>query len=190
MKFEDSSNVLHHLLDKCTEALSQDPKNPDILGEMAEILISLNRIMFRKLIDVNRNYINILVSYGLIQEAEETLYPTQIVDGLARLLKNMKTFPNVHVSPHELRGTLIHEGEPNSSMVFIQEGKVRLTMLARDEETEEEERVGRVIGYRVAVQSLLRNLQRYPETFEHFFRLLLELNYFRTARMMQKTTEL
>ena len=197
----------------------RDP-SPEIKKHHGQILISLNRIMFRKLIDVNRNYINILVSYGLIQEAEETLYPTQIVDGLARLLKNMKTFPNVHVSPHELRGTLIHEGEANSSMVFIQEGKVRLTMLARDEETEEEERVdidiltapmmvgessilsmgsvssaqvdtvGRVIGYRVAVQSLLRNLQRYPETFEYFFRLLLELNYFRTARMMQKTTEL
>jgi len=143
-----------------------------------------------------------LASYGLIQEAEETLYPAQLVDSMSHLLKKMKTLPNVSVSPHELRGTLIHEGEPNSSIVFLEEGKVKLTMLAKDEETEEEERieidilgapmivgessilsvgsvssaqvdtVGKVIGYRIAVQNLLRNLQRYPEMFELFFHFL------------------
>ena len=195
-------------------------QSPEMKKLHGQIMISLNRIIFRKLLDVNQNYINMLASYGLIQEAEETLYPVELVDGLGRLLKKMRTFPNISVSPHELRGTLIHEGEPNSSIIFLEEGKVKLTMLAKDEETEEEERieidilgapmivgessilstgsisstqvdtVGKAIGYRIAVQNLLRNLQRYPEMFELFFRLLLELNYFRTVRMMEKTGEL
>jgi len=194
--------------------------SPEVKKLHGQILISLNRIIFRKLMDVNKNYISMLASYGLIQEAEETQYPAQLVDGLTLLLKKMRTFPNISVSPHELRGTLIHEGEPNSSIVFLEEGKVKLTMLAKDEETEEEERieigilkapmvvgessilsagsissaqvdtVGKVIGYRIAVQNLLRNFQRYPEMFAFFFRLLLEMNYFRTARMMDKTSEL
>jgi len=194
--------------------------NPEFKKFHGQILISLNRIMFRKLIDVNRNYINMLVSYGLIMEAEEAQYPLQFVDGLSRFLKKMRTFPNLSISPHELRGTLIHEGKPNSSLIFIEEGKIRISMLTKDEETKEEERIdiailgapmivgessilsmgsigstqvdtiGRVVGYRIAVQNLLRNLQRYPEMFEYFFQLLLELNYFRTVRMMQKTTDL
>lgn len=197
----------------------KDP-NPEFKKLHGQILISLNRIMFRKLMDVNRNYINILVSYGLIQEAEETQSQPQIVEGLSRFLKKMRTFPNLSISPHELRGTLIHEGEPNSSLIFLEEGKIRISMLAKDEETEEEERIdisilggpmivgessilsmgsisstqvdtiGKVIGYRITVQNLLRNLQRYPEVFDFFFRLLLELNYFRTVHMMQKTANL
>lgn len=197
----------------------KDP-NPELKKFHGQILISLNRIMFRKLMEVNRNYINMLVSYGLIQEAEETQYPPHLVDGLSRFLKKMRTLPNVSVSPHELRGTLIHEGEPNSFIIFLEDGKVKLTILAKNEETGEEERVdidilkapmvvgessilgmgsisstqvdtvGRVVGYRIAVQNLLRNFQRYPDMFDQFFQLLLELNYFRTSRMMQKTTEL
>jgi|GEM_PF-7090066 CRP-like cAMP-binding protein len=197
----------------------KDP-NPEFKKLRGQILISLNRILFRKLMDVNRNYVNMLVSYGLIQEAEEAQYPQQLVESLGRFLQKMRTFPNLSISPHELRGTLIHEGEPNSSLIFLEEGKIRLTMLAKDEETEEEERleidiinapmivgessilsagsissaqvdtIGRVIGYRITVQNLLRNLQRYPEVFDLFFRLLLELNYFRTVHMMQKTTNL
>jgi len=197
----------------------RDP-NPEFKKLHGQILINLNRILFRKLLDVNRNYINMLVSYGLVQKVEETRYPQHLVEGLSRFLKKMRTFPNVSVSPHELRGTLILEGKPNSSIIFLEEGRIRLTMLAKDEETEEEDRLeidiinapmivgesailssgsissaqvdtmGRVIGYRIAVQNLLRNLQRYPEVFEDFFRLLLELNYFRTIHMMEKTTNL
>jgi CRP-like cAMP-binding protein len=195
-------------------------RNPEFKKLHGQILINLNRILFRKLMDVNRNYINMLVSYGLVQKVEETRYPQHLVEGLSLFLKKMRTFPNVSVSPHELRGTLILEGKPNSSIIFLEEGRIRLTMLAKDEETEEEERLeigiinspmimgessilsagsissaqvdtmGRVIGYRIAVQNLLRNLQRYPDVFEDFFRLLLELNYFRTIHMMEKTSNL
>ena len=52
------------------------------------------------------------------------------------------------------------------------------------------ESVEKVIGYRMAVQSLLRHLQHYPDLFTQFFLLLLELNYFRCVDMMKKTSAL
>jgi len=185
-----------------------------------QILINLNRIMFRKLMEVNSNYINMLLNYGLTQEASLTKYPSQIVEDINRFLKKMRTIPNISVSPHDMRGILIREGEPNPALVFLHEGKVKISKLIKDEETEQEERfelditeapmiigessilnvgaistaqvetVDKVIGYRIGVQILLRHLQRYPDMFEDFFKLLLELNYFRTVNMMQKTTNL
>jgi len=199
--------------------LLKDP-NPDFRKLRGQIMINLNRIMFRKLMDVNQNYVDMLVSYGLMQEAEETEYPAQLVEGVNQFLKRMRTIPKLSISPHELRGTLIHEGQPNTSIIFIEEGNVRVSTMAKDKETEEEERIeldllvapvivgessilnvgsisssqvdtmGKVIGYRIAVQNLLRHLQPYPDMFEHFFQLLLELNYFRTIATMQKTTNL
>ena len=45
-------------------------------------------------------------------------------------------------------------------------------------------------GYKIPVHNLLRHFQRYPDMLEDLFRILLELNYFRTMEMMAKTINL
>ena len=197
----------------------KDP-NPELRKLRGQVMISLNRIMYRKLTEVNQNYVNVLISYGLEMEADEASYPLQLVETMSRFIKKMKTIPNISISPHDLRGTLIRQGEQNSSIVFINEGKVKISMTVKNEVAEKEERVelgiltaptmvgesailnvgavsssqvdamDRTFGFRMEVQNLLRHLQRYPDLFEQFFQVLLELNYFRTNHMMQKTASL
>jgi hypothetical protein len=183
-------------------------------------MINLNRIMYRKLLGVNENFVAILTGYGLEYTAEEMEYPVELTDAIAAFLKKMRSIPKLSVVPHELRGILVREGEPNSEMIFIQEGKVKVSKEIEDKLTEQKERfelniisaptvvgessilnlgsvsslqvesVEKVIGYRIAVQSLLRHLQRYPDLFTQFFLLLLELNYFRCVGVMKKTQAL
>jgi len=197
----------------------KDP-DPELRGVRGQVMISLNRIMFKKLMEVNDNFLHILTGYGLEQNAEQTPFPVQLIDGLNLFMKKMRTIPKLNVVPHELRGVLIREGEPNSEIIFMQEGTVKISREVEDALTEQKEKielniisapavlgessllnlgsisttqaevVDKVFGYRIAVQSLLRHLQRYPDLFTHFFLLMLELNYFRTVNMMKKTTEL
>ena len=201
-------------------------KNPEFRKHRHQILINMNRIMFLKLMDVNHNFINILTNYGLSQEIQVAKYPLQLTEGMSRFFKKLRTIPNMSVSPHELRGVIIREGEPNDSMIFLENGKVKVTMMVKKlapiEENRDEiiefipldlleapmmvgesailnigsiagaqvETLGKVVGFRMQVQKLLRHLQHYPDMFEEFFLLLLELNYFRTIKVMQKTTNL
>lgn len=197
----------------------KDPA-PELRGVRGQVMISLNRIMFKKLMEVNDNFLHILTGYGLEQNAEETPYPVQLIDSLNLFLKKMRAIPKLNVVPHELRGVLIREGEPNSELVFMQEGTVKISREVEDALTEQKERielniisapavlgessilnlgsisttqaevVDKVFGYRIAVQSLMRHLQHYPDLFAQFFLLLLELNYFRTVNMMKKTSAL
>ncbi|HUU27940.1 MAG TPA: hypothetical protein VM123_09015 [archaeon] len=195
-------------------------KTPELRKFHQPILINLNRILFRKLIGVNNNYVSVLTSYGLVQEAEVTKYPVQLQEGLTRFLKNIRTFPNISVSPHDMRGILIRENEPNSAILFLEKGVIKISMVVKNEETSEEEWIeldrmeapmmlgessilnigsissaqvealDKVVGYRIEVQKLLHHLKHYPGMFETFFKLLLELNYFRTTKIMQKTANL
>lgn len=200
----------------------EDP-NPSFRKYRNQVLVSLNRVIFKKLMEVNRNYVEALVLYGLEdQENNEPFLPTQLQDQLAKFLKNMRTIPNMHISPHELRGILIQQGQPNPAMVMIEQGSLRVSMFVKNEEDEDAEThhvvldnfpapiivgessilnvgaisgaqveaVGKTVGYKMPVQNLLRHLQRYPDMFENFFKLMLELNYYRTVRMMQKTSNL
>ena len=200
----------------------QDP-NPSLRKHRNQVLVSLNRIMFKKLMEVNQNYVEMLTQYGLEgSEAEGPQAPMQLQDQLARFLKNMRTIPNMHISPHEMRGVLIRQGEPNPAIVMIEQGKLKVSMTVKnpdDEEAESQdvvldtfpapnivgeasilnvgsisgahvEAIGKTVGYRMQVQNLLRHLQHYPDMFESFFRLLLALNYFRSVRIMQKTSNL
>jgi hypothetical protein len=203
--------------------------NPAFRKYRNQVLISLNRIMYRKLTEVNKNYLDILVQYGLEgSDNEGPQYPLQLIDGLSKFLKNMRTIPNMHIAPHEMRGILIQQGQPNPFIILLEQGKLKVSMFIQppeeDQGQEEEksepqqvaldilnaptiigeasilnvgsisgaqvESIGKTVGYRMQVQNLLRHLQRYPDMFENFFKLLLELNYFRTVRMMQKTTSL
>jgi CRP-like cAMP-binding protein len=170
--------------------------------------------------EVNENYVNMLISWDLTQEAEEVQYPIRLVEGIGGFLKKMNSIPNLSVKPHELRGTLIREGEPNSEIIFIHEGKAKVSKLHKNEVTQEEQRIDlniqsaptmlgesaifnvgsqsvaqvdtltKVFGYRISVQALLRHLQHYQDLFEQLFQLLLELNYFRTLATMKRTTSL
>ncbi|MBW7995601.1 MAG: hypothetical protein FVQ81_03300 [Candidatus Glassbacteria bacterium] len=197
----------------------KDP-DPELRGVRVQVMISLNRIMYRKLMGVNDNFVQILTGYGLEQEAEETEYPVRLLDSLNAFLKKMRSIPKLNVVPHELRGTLVREGEPNSEIIFMQEGRVKISKEVEDALTEEKVRIelsiiagpailgessllnlgsvsvtqvdviDKVFGYRMAVQSLVRHLQRYPDLFTQFFLLLLELNYYRTVSMMKKTSAL
>ncbi len=200
----------------------EDP-NPAFRKYRHQVLVSLNRVMYKKLAEVNQNYVEILIQYGLENADDESMMlPMLLQEGLMRFLKNMRTIPNMHISPHELRGTLIQQGQPNPAMVMVEQGKLKVSIMVtkgQDEEAESRlmvldtfsaptmvgeasilnvgaisgaqvEAVGKTVGYRMPVQNLLRHLQRYPEMFENFFKLLLELNYFRTVRMMQKTSSL
>ena len=165
--------------------------NPELVKLRGQVMISLNRIMFKKLMEVNQNYIDILVGYGLNQEAEETGYPKQLVESLGAFLKLMKSIPFLRISPHDLRGVLIREKEANSSIIFIEEGKIMVSAMVKDEDTDETERfdldimsapviigessilnqgsisniqieaLENVRGYKITVQNLLRNIQRY-----------------------------
>lgn len=200
----------------------EDP-NPAFRKYRHQVLVSLNRVMYKKLAEVNQNYVEILMQYGLENADDEgMILPMLLQEGLMRFLKNMRTIPNMHISPHELRGTLIQQGQPNPAMVMVEQGKLKVSIMVtkgEDEEAESRlmvldtfssptmvgeasilnvgaisgaqvEALGKTVGYRMPVQNLLRHLQRYPEMFENFFKLLLELNYFRTVRMMQKTSSL
>ena len=197
----------------------KDPA-PELGGVRGQVMISLNRIMFKKLMEVNDNFLNILTGYGLEQSADEIQYPPQLLDALNMFMKKMRAIPKLSIVPHELRGVLIREGEPNSDIIFIQEGMVKISREVEDALSEQAERIElsiisapavlgessilnlgsisttqaevieKVFGYRIAVQSLLRHLQRYPDLFSQFFLLLLELNYFRTVNMMKKTSAL
>jgi len=200
----------------------QDP-NPAFRKYRHQVLVSLNRVMFKKLAEVNQSYVDILVQYGLEgNEPEGLQLPTLLQEGLLRFLKNMRTIPNMHISPHELRGTLIQQGQPNPAMVMVEQGKLKVSIMVKTGEEEDAETrlvvldtfpaptmvgeasilnvgaisgaqvevVGKTVGYRMPVQNLLRHLQHYPDMFENFFKLLLELNYFRTVGMMHKTSNL
>ena len=197
----------------------KDP-DPELRSVRGQVMISLNRIMFRKLMGVNENFVAILTGYGLDYAAEEMQYPLQLTDAISTFLKKMRAIPKLSVVPHELRGILVREGEPNSEILFLHEGKVKVSTEIENKLTEQKERfelniinaptlmgessilnlgsvsslqveaVEKVIGYRMAVQSLLRHLQRYPELFTQFFLLLLELNYFRCVGMIKKTSAL
>ncbi|HLA39076.1 MAG TPA: hypothetical protein VJ417_03725 [Candidatus Glassbacteria bacterium] len=196
-----------------------DP-NPALRKPRGQVMISLNRIMYRKLMEVNENYINVLTAWGVTQEAEETQYPVRLLEGLGQFMKKLLAIPNLSVKPHELRGTIIREGEPISDIIFLHEGRVKVSKVYKDQATEEEKRIdlniqsapsmigessilnvgslsvsqvdslGKVMGFRMSVQALMRHLQHYPEMFEHLFQLLLELNYFRTVSMMKRTSSL
>jgi hypothetical protein len=200
----------------------EDP-NPAFRKYRHQVLVSLNRVMYKKLLEVNQNYVEILMQYGLENADDEgMMLPMLLQEGLMRFLKNMRTIPNMHISPHELRGTLIQQGQPNPAMVMVEQGKLKVSIMVtkgEDEEAESRlmvldtfsaptmvgeasilnvgaisgaqiEALGKTVGYRMPVQNLLRHLQRYPDMFENFFKLLLEMNYFRTVRMMQKTSSL
>ncbi|MFH1070022.1 MAG: cyclic nucleotide-binding domain-containing protein [Candidatus Glassbacteria bacterium] len=197
----------------------QNP-NPALRKLRGQLMISLNRIMYRKLMEVNENYVNVLIAWGLAQEAEEVQYPIRLVEGIGNFLKKMRSIPNLSVKPHELRGTIIREGEPNSDLIFMHEGRVKISKLHKNQLTQEEQRIDlniqsaptiigessilnvgsqsvcqvdtitKVFGYRISVQALMRHLQHYPEMFEQIFQFLLELNYFRTLAVMKRTTSL
>ncbi len=194
-----------------------------------QILINLNRIIFRKLMEVNQNFVSVVTNYGITPELQLAKFPLALQESLTRFMKKMRTIPNMSVSPHEMRGILIREGVANPEIIFLESGRVKVSALVRKKtgEFEEEENssaaeewvaldlaegpllmgessilnvgsisiaqvetAGKAIGYRMAVQKLLRHLQRYPDMFEDFFKLMLELNYFRTIRLMQKTASL
>ena len=186
-----------------------------------QIMISLNRIMFRKLIGVNESYINLMLSLNMTGVQQEELnYPSGLTEGITRFVKKMDNIPNLRVSSHDMRGVLIREKEPNTSIIFIEKGKVKISTLVMDDEAEEEFRVdldvheapmivgessilnlgaissaqvevlGSAKGFRMTIQNLLRHLQRYPDLFRDFFRLILEINYYRTISMMKRLSEL
>ena len=204
------------------EILEDD--NPEFKKFHQQILICLNRIMFKKLMAVDQSYIDVLTSMEIENEVEEFEYSSKFLESLNRFMKQMRNIPNMRVSPHEIRGMLIQEGLPNDSLVFLEKGKVKISKVAvttdDDDEIKETERVDLSImnapiivgecvilnigavsptqieteenstGYRIAVQNLFRHLQRYPDLLNDLFRLLLELNYFRTNDMMAKTADL
>ena len=206
------------------EILEDD--NPEFQKYHQQILICLNRIMFKKMMAVDQNFINVLLSMAIENEVETFEYTSRFLDSLNRFMKKMRNIPNMRVSPHEITGLLIQEGQPNDSLVFLEKGKVKIskTAVIKDEEEEnggeESERVDLSImdapiivgecailnigaisptrveviekstGYRIALQNLIRHLQRYPDMLSDLFKILLELNYFRTNDMMAKTIDL
>jgi len=217
---EEDLRVLVFNYSPVVEILQDD--NPDFRKFRHQILICLNRIMYKKLITVDQNFIDVLTSMDLENEVEPFEYPSRFLDNLSRFMKKMRNIPNMRVSPHEIRGILIKESQPNDSLVFLEKGMVKISKLAmvEDEDSEERERVDLSIlnapliigecsvlnvgaispnqievietstGYRIPVQNLLRNFQRYPDLLEDLFKILLELNYFRTTDMMARTVNL
>ncbi|MBN2290193.1 MAG: hypothetical protein JXQ83_12740 [Candidatus Glassbacteria bacterium] len=200
----------------------QDP-NPEFRRYRQQILVCLNRIIFKKLITVDKNYIDVLTSMDLENEVEQLEYPSRFVENLNVFLKKMRNIPNMRISPHDIRGVLIRENQANDSLIFLEKGMVKISktvVVGDEEESEERERVDLSImaapvvvgdcsilnvgaissnqieviengtGYRIAVQNLLRHFQRYPEMLENLFKIILELNYFRTSDMMARTVNL
>jgi len=120
----------------------QDP-NPEFKKYRHQILICLNRILFKKLITVDQNYIDVLTSMDLEDEVGPLEYPSRFEENFNRFLKKMRNIPNMRVSPHEIRGILVREGQPNDSLVFMEKGKVKISKMTviEDEESEKTERV-------------------------------------------------
>ncbi|MEA2063619.1 MAG: cyclic nucleotide-binding domain-containing protein [Gemmatimonadota bacterium] len=118
-----------------------EDENPEFRKYRHQVLICLNRIMYRKLMDVNQNYLNVLMSMSIEHEIEPFYCPSQLKECLSNFLKKMRSIPKMSVSPHELRGVLIQEGQPNTAIIFIEKGTLKVSSLIKDELLEEEERV-------------------------------------------------
>jgi hypothetical protein len=121
----------------------EDP-NPELRKYRQQILICLNRIIYKKLVTVDENFIDVLMSMDMENEVEALEYPSRFVENLKVFLKKMRNIPNMRVSPHEMRGILVRESQPNDSLIFMENGIVKISKMTEvddDEENGERERI-------------------------------------------------